>query len=93
MRYQAAPLPDMELYNSFVHQGQDPSKHMQQKTCWLASRSWEYQNQSTFAKASADSLHPNVTYGWLASRSPVGAKAGGPGGTRTPDLAVMSGQL
>jgi hypothetical protein len=29
--------------------------------------------------------------GWRTIRSLM--KAGGPGGTRTPDLAVMSGQL
>jgi hypothetical protein len=39
------------------------------------------------------SLVQQCTSRWPASRSPERAKAGGPGGTRTPDLAVMSGQL
>ena len=35
MRYQAAPLPDMELYNSFAHLGQGQSEHSQQKPAGL----------------------------------------------------------
>jgi hypothetical protein len=63
MRYQAAPLPDMELYNSFANlsQGLD----------------------GLFSRKPA----------CLPAKAPKGAKDGGPGGTRTPDLAVMSGQL
>ena len=38
MRYQAAPLPDMELYNSFDHAGQDPSEHPQQKSAGYAQK-------------------------------------------------------
>jgi hypothetical protein len=39
------------------------------------------------------SLVQQCTSHWLATQSPERTKAGGPGGTRTPDLAVMSGQL
>ena len=38
-------------------------------------------------------LVQQCTSHWLTIQSPERAKAGGPGGTRTPDLAVMSGQL